>query len=241
MEPPTETRFFITPVSKTEFLSSQLLGIADRIREATSPIDPLALDKITSAVGRERLVIGNEIEPDFIQNLEGWEELARRGSGEGNIEYFASLEIKDGKITPAGEIREGWEKLSPIGVLPRSPDNIGTIHTHPGESFFSPVDFFSFLVRLDVVMAMVNSAGDITLMIKTRDIRLEEKGNVFFEIVKQKIAKLTRGNRIETEEEIYQKAREEIRFILDSAEALGIVVMRKEKEEEKFKVAAKRK
>lgn len=97
---------------------------------------------------------------------------SKKGKEQGNIEYFANLKIDNGRITPAQEIKEGWERLSSIGVLPKSPDNIGTIHTHPGESFFSTVDFFSFLARPDIVMVMVNSAGDITLMIKTRDIKL---------------------------------------------------------------------
>ncbi len=181
---------------------------------------------------------GAEISPYFITGFEPWEKLAKEGRENGRIEYFANLNLIDGKITPDTEVREGWERLSPIGVLPETPEGkIGTIHTHLEESFFSTLDFVQFLARKDTAMAMVNSAGDVSIMVKTQDITLADKGYAFTEYMKQKLENITRKNKVETDEEIDQGARKQIRFILDSAKQLGILVTRKEKEMDKFKIA----
>jgi hypothetical protein len=226
-------------VTRSENIRSNVLHLPERIVNFVRPVDLRKSESVLNAMGgREKLIPGVEIESNFLKGFEKWRGMAIEGRNNGNIEYFAGLNLNEGKLIPDPEVREGWEMLSPIGVLPEiRKDQVGTIHTHPWADFFSPLDMVSFLLRKDITMAMVNSSGDVSLMVKSANISAVEKFDIIRKAVNENLTQIVKPSKTENSDEVYERVRRGIRFVLDTSSQLGIIVMRKKVEEEKFRIA----
>lgn len=228
----------ITPVTKIEAITSAVRSIPERLFGVLTPTDRKQSDAVVGVMGgSERVVHGAEIDSEFMLGIDMWENLAKQGETNGRVEYFANLGLSDGKLLPDNDIREGWELLSPLGVLPQSTEGrVGTIHTHPNATFFSTLDLVTFLLSKDTVMAMVNSTGDVNLLVKTDNIPLDEKRAAAEEYAYERLEDISRRLRVESEDEVRERIVKQIDFILDTAKKLGIIVARKRKESAGFRV-----
>ncbi len=110
-------------------------------------------------------------------------------------------------------------------MLPETSENIGTIHTHPYGSFFSPLDFATFIIKKDIVMAVINPDGNIFMMFKTKDIPILDKIKVIKNYSGIFRNNITRRLNIKNEQDAFREITEKHRYVLDSCKDLDITIV----------------
>lgn len=208
-----------------EALGRQAVTYPDRLSTLISDTDPHpTIEALTDQpqLGQESL------DRSRFSHLDQFFPLAKCTEDTG-IEYYAPVHLDQGGAA-VGQPREGFSGLAPLEAHPEAKERVGTVHTHPNEIPFSPMDVLALLVNKDALMITVTPGGAVNVMIKTGEhIPVNRKIEAILdgaeEVLKSRFrkpfAKLS-------SEEVQRRVEKLVRWNLNFCKKMGIALYRGE-------------